>query len=339
MLDQLARLSRDPSAEGRRSLLSAVTDLFRVEEQPFELLQDHYSAIATDALDRIGPDDRSSYAKRVAASATLPRTIATKLARDPEAAVASVLLALSPVLTDADLASIAVTHSPQHLLAIAGRSSLSANVTDVLVDRGDGAVLRKVSGNAGAELSESGMAGLIRHAETNPEVLEHLLRRKQNAQDHADRLQRIANELMPAVTVDNAVPFTPERRQAQARKLELRVLVAEVRSGARQTDDVVRLLASEDRAFDLAQLIGAVSGIPDAQVLKALLEFDVSGIAVACRSVGLSESAFQALLSLRRTRLRQSETQVERDLEAFRDLPNDVSERAMRFLQVRLRTA
>jgi hypothetical protein len=112
-----------------------------------------------------------------------------------------------------------------------------------------------------------------------------------------------------------------------------------VRSGARQTDDVVRLLASEDRAFDLAQLIGAVSGIPDAQVLKALLEFDVSGIAVACRSVGLSESAFQALLSLRRTRLRQSEMQVERDLEAFRDLPNDVSERAMRFLQVRLRTA
>ena len=339
MLEQLARLSRDSSAEGRRTLLNAVTDLFLVEEQPSDTLQDHYSAIASDALGRIGLDDRSSYAQRVASSPNLPRTVATRLARDPEAAVASVVLSLSPVLTDADLASIAVTHSPQHLLAIAGRPLLSANVTDVLVDRGDEAVLRKVSENAGAEFSDAGMAGLVRHAESDHVLLETLVRRKQNAHDHAERLQRIAHELMPPTGMDSPVPFTAERRQAQARKLELRVLVAEVRSGARQVDEVVHLLSSEDRAFDLAQLIGAVSGIPDAQVLKALLEFDVSGIAVACRSIGLGEAAFRALLALRRTRLRQSQAQVNQDAVAFDELPNDVSERAMRFLQVRLKTA
>jgi uncharacterized protein (DUF2336 family) len=336
MLNQLAQLSRDASVEGRRSLLNAVTDLFLVEEAPTAAVSDHYAFIANDALETIDGSDRASYAERVASSATLPRTVATRLARDPEAAVAGIVLKLSPVLSDADLASIAVTHSPQHLLAIASRQTLSANVTDILVERGDGKVLRTVSGNKGAQFSEPGMARLLRHAEADHEVLENLVRRTTLSPEHAARLQRIANGLMPS-TEANAAPFTAERRQAQARRLEVKLLVADVRSGARTPDDVVRLLASEDRAFDLAQLLGAIAGIPDAQVLKVLLEFDVSGIAVACRSVGLSDAAFKAVLDLRRSRLRQSEKQVERDAEAYADLPNDVSERAMRFLQVRLK--
>jgi uncharacterized protein (DUF2336 family) len=338
MLDQLARLSRDSSAEARRTLLNAVTDLFLVEEQPSERAQDHYCAIACEALNRIGSTDRSAYSKRVASVPTLPHTIATRLARDPDAAVASVVLALSPVLTDADLASIAVTHSPQHLLAIAERPTLSAKVTDVLVERGDQPVLRKVGANTGAELSETGMAALLRHAEADQVLLENLVQHRRIAEASAERISRIALGLMSSGR-DNAVPFTAERRQAQVRKLELRVLVAEVRSGARHPDDAVQLLASEDRAFDLARLIGAISGIPDAQILKALLESEVSGIAVACRSIGLGVQAFRSLLDLRKNRLGLSDAQIERDASAFGDLPNDVSERAMRFLQVRLRTA
>jgi uncharacterized protein (DUF2336 family) len=336
MLEHLTQLSRDQSPEGRRSLLNAVTSLFLVEQEPSNAVKDDYAFIAGQALDRVTVEARSSYAQQVASSTTLPRTLAVKLANDPEAAVAGVVLALSPVLTDADLASIAVVHSPQHLLAIAGRSALSAEVTDILVERGDAPVLRTVSGNEGAELSDRGMSSLLRHAESDHLVHQQLSKRKHLSREHSERLHRIATELMPT---GDTVPFTSERRQAQARKLEVKVLIAEVKRGARSLDDAVGLLASEDRAFDLAQLIGAIAGIPDAQVLKALLESDASGIAVACRSIALSEEAFGSVLLLRQARLRQSDEQLARDAQAYEDLPNDVSERAMRFLQVRLKLA
>lgn len=336
MLEHLNQLSKDQSPEGRRTLLNAVTSLFLVEQEPSDAVKDDYAFIAGQALDRISVEDRSSYAQQVAKSPTLPRGVAVKLANDPEAVVAGVVLALSPVLTDADLASIAVVHSPQHLLAIAGRASLSANVTDILVERGDAPVLRTVSGNEGAEFSDKGISTLLRHAETDALVHEHLSRRRHLAPEHTERLHRIASGLMPT---GDMVPFTSERRQAQARKLEVKVIVSEVKRGVRSLDDAAQLLALEDRAFDLAQLIGAVAGIPDAQVLKALLEFDVSGIAVACRSIGLSEAAFGSVLQLRQNRLRQSDEKATKDAQAYEDLPNDVSERAMRFLQVRLKLA
>jgi uncharacterized protein (DUF2336 family) len=339
MLQHLTRLSRDPSAEGRRTLLNAVTNLFLVEEAPSRAVSDDYAFIAEQALEAISPDDRSVYAESVARCSTLPRTVAMKLASDPEAAVAGVVLALSPVLTDADLASIAVTHSPQHLLAIAKRPVLSSNVTDVLVQRGEAPVLRTVSANDGAEFSEQGISALMQHAENDQGILQNLAKRRELSPEHIERLQRIATELMPTGTAGNAVPFTAERRQAQTRKLEVKILIAEVKRGERSLDDSTRLLATEDRAFDLAQLIGALAGIPDAQVLKALLEPDVSGIAVACRSIGMSEDAFRALLALRRSRLRQQDIQMARDAQAYEDLPNDVSERAMRFVQVRLKLA
>jgi uncharacterized protein (DUF2336 family) len=209
-------------------------------------------------------------------------------------------------------------------------------VTDILVERGDAPVLRTVSGNEGAEFSEQGMSTLLRHAEADQLVHQQLSRRKHLSPEHTERLHRIATGL---ISTGDTVPFTSERRQAQARKLEVKVLISEVKRGARSLDDAAHLLASEDRAFDLAQLIGAVAGIPDAQALKALLESDVSGIAVACRSIGLSEEGFVSVLELRRTRLRQADEQVARDARAYAELPNDVSERAMRFVQVRLKLA
>jgi uncharacterized protein (DUF2336 family) len=338
MLEHLTQLSRDRSVEGRRNLLNAVTNLFLVESEPSLSVKDDYSYIAEQALDALPSDERSSYAESVATCPTLPRQVAMKLAGDPEAAVASIVLALSPVLTDADLASIAVTHSPQHLLAIAERPSLSPNITDILVERGDAPVLRAVSGNEGAEFSDQGMSALIHHARSDKGILQNLARRSTLPEEHIGRIQRIAAELMPS-GASNAVPFTPERRQAQSRKLEVKILIAEVKRGERSLDGAVHLLASEDRAFDLAQLIGALAGIPDAQALKALLELDASGIAVACRSIGLGDAAFRAVLELRQARLRQAAAQVEKDAQAYSELPNDVSERAMRFVQVRLKLA
>jgi uncharacterized protein (DUF2336 family) len=338
MLDRLITLSKDPSAQGRRELLHAVTDLFLVEPAPSETVQEDYSQIAVQTLGQLAEGDRAAYAERVAAEPTVPRSVATKLANDPAVAVASVVLRLSPVLTDADLAAVAVTHSAQHLLAIAQRASLSENVTDILVQRGDRAVLRTVSGNEGARLSENGLTGLIDRSNGDDQVFENLVRRThQFTPDQAIRLQRIADQITatPSVDLSQAQPFTMERKQAQERRLEVRLLVADIQKGRRSVSEVMEMLAGDDRAFDLAQVISALSGVPSVQCLKVLLEPEVSGIAVACRSIGATPEAFRCVLDLRAARLGHTAKQVEKSLQTYADLPAEVAERTLRFLAVR----
>jgi hypothetical protein len=338
MLDRLIGLSRDTSAEGRRELLHAVTDLFLVESEPSETVREHYSDIAVEALGRVHEGDRAAYASRVAGEATLPRSVATRLAGDPAIAVASIVLKLSPVLTDADLAAVAVTHSAQHLLAIAQRATLSETVTDVLVQRGDRAVLRTVSGNDGARFSPRGISGLIDRSDGDEQIIVNLVKRTdQLTPEHASRVQRIAGQIgaLQGGALDGAQPFTPERRQAQERRFEVRLLIADVQKGLRTVSEVVETLAAEDRAFDLAQVVSVVAGIENVQCLKALLEPDASGIAVACRNIGITAEAFRAVLSLRASRLHQSEYQVDKDALMYDSLPSEVADRTMRFLQVR----
>src|SRR5262245_48706449 len=63
---------------------------------------------------------RQALAEAVAASANLPHSVATRLARD-DFEVARSILQCSPVLTDEDLSEIVRTHAMQYALAVAGR--------------------------------------------------------------------------------------------------------------------------------------------------------------------------------------------------------------------------
>jgi uncharacterized protein (DUF2336 family) len=338
MLDRLISLSKDPSATGRRELLHAVTDLFLVEPEPNDAAKDDYSHIALQTLGHLGEGDRAAYAKRIAAENTMPRQVATKLANDPAAAVATVVLRLSPVLTDADLAAVAVTHSTQHLLAISQRTSISEKVTDILVQRGDRDVLQTVSGNDGAKLSDRGLSGLLERSAGDDRIFENLVRRtSQFTPEQGIRLQRIADQVTASAARDlaEATPFTVERKQAQERRLEVKLLVADIEKGRRSPSEVVEMLAADDRAFDLAQVVSAISGVPSVQCLKVLLDPESTGIAVACRSIGVSPEAFRAVLDLRAARLGRSGKQLDKEVAAYADLPAEIADRTLRFLSVR----
>ena len=72
------------------------------------------------------------------------------LAWDDEIAIAGPVLSLSDRLTTPDLIEIALAKSQPHLLAISERSSLSEELTDTLIERGDQEVINKLAENAGA---------------------------------------------------------------------------------------------------------------------------------------------------------------------------------------------
>jgi uncharacterized protein (DUF2336 family) len=347
MLDRLARMSADASSEGRRELLNAVTDLFLIDAEPSDAAVEHYADIADRSLAAMVGDDRAVYAERVAAAPTLPNPVARRLASDDEYSVAHLVLKLSPVLTDADLAAIAVTHPQSHLVAIAERVSLSESVTDILVERGNQKVLRTVSGNDGAQFSDVGLDKLIERGGEDIQVQKNLAgRSEQLPASQAKRVLQIAAQLSmaggsPEYATEIISGDVPKRvaRQAREKRLEVRLLIADLKGGKRQLDDVLASLAREDRAFDLAQVLSTVSDVQNAHVLRALLQKEPSGIAVACRSAGVGREAFQAILELRSSRLGLPASQVGRDVESYEQLPAALSERAMRFLKMRSNVA
>ena len=80
--------------------------------------------------------------------------------------VAGPVLAQSPRLVTADLVEIASSKGAEHLYAISSRAAIEMQVTDILVRRGDFSVKRKLAGNTGAQISESGFNSLLRSART-----------------------------------------------------------------------------------------------------------------------------------------------------------------------------
>ena len=77
-------------------------------------------------------------------------------------------------LENQHLVEIASTKGQDHLLAISGRTDLPEAVTDVIVDRGERKVIRKLANNASARFSEAGYSGIIARADADDELTEIL---------------------------------------------------------------------------------------------------------------------------------------------------------------------
>ena len=107
---------------------------------------------------------RVDLAERFSRLNNAPRHLVSQLARENEIAVAGPVLRHSPVLDEAALVEIARLKGQGHLLAMSERPTLSAVVTDVLVERGDRDVVRRAAGNSGAEFSPGSYSELIKRA-------------------------------------------------------------------------------------------------------------------------------------------------------------------------------
>ena len=115
---------------------------------------------------------------RLAAVDNAPANVIGRLSSDNDIAIAGPVLEKSNVLTDENLVAIAKVKSQDHLWAIAGRKRISEIVTDVLVERGNVDVVRKVAGNPGAIFSELGFVKVIHIARGNEALAIALASRK-----------------------------------------------------------------------------------------------------------------------------------------------------------------
>jgi len=107
---------------------------------------------------------RADLAERLSVLANAPRALVGQLAREDEILIAGPLLRRSPVIDERALIEIARIKGQGHLLAMSERPSLSPDLTDVIVRRGDREAVRRAAGNAGALFSQAGYSALIKRA-------------------------------------------------------------------------------------------------------------------------------------------------------------------------------
>src|SRR5205814_6574750 len=107
-----------------------------------------------------------------------PLNVIHRLAFDDEIAVAGPVLRESERLDDDTLVANASIKSQAHLLAISQRKIIAEQVTDVLVERGNREVVNSVAGNEGARFSGAGFLHMVKRAEGDSILAEHLGLRK-----------------------------------------------------------------------------------------------------------------------------------------------------------------
>lgn len=157
----------------RTELLRQITDLFFQNG-------DRLSGEQTDVFDRtllllIAHVEKRALvelSRRLAAAGNAPVNVIRALARDPEISVAEPVLSNSLRLTSDDLAEIAGSGSQAHLLVISRRPDLTEKVSDVLIAKGDGEVLRQVAANQNCRISHDGFERLVRAAEADEALAE-----------------------------------------------------------------------------------------------------------------------------------------------------------------------
>jgi uncharacterized protein (DUF2336 family) len=175
VIEELEDVLAAGSSDRRTEILRRVTDLFLGNAENFnheqvgvfdDVLAHLIHQVETNALAELG--------SRLAPIGNAPSGIIRTLSRHDEISVAGAVLAQSPQLTDGDLVEIAGLRGQGHLGAISERKRLAAAVTDILIQRGDTTVVRKLSQNQGATFSDRGYETLATRAETDEQLAENL---------------------------------------------------------------------------------------------------------------------------------------------------------------------
>jgi uncharacterized protein (DUF2336 family) len=188
LAEELEAVVASGSVARRTDILSRVTDLFvydaaRYSSNQVRLFGDVMARLARG----MGTEARARLAGRLAPISGAPFNVVQMLALDDDAKVAGPVLVQSERLAERDLLLIAASKGQHHLLALAHREGLSQRVTDILIARGDHAVLCSLVRNRGARFSTAGWRRLNERTRTEPALAAELARRSEvgaDAQSH-----------------------------------------------------------------------------------------------------------------------------------------------------------
>src|ERR1700730_3226500 len=165
LIPELDEIVRHGDPKRRAEAARGIAELYL--EAAANLRPDHvdpFDGVLIDLVPHTAIAARADLAERLSILANAPPALVGQLAREDEILIAGPLLRRSPVIDEGALIEIARMKGQGHLLAMSERPTLSPDITDVIVRRGDREVVRRAAGNAGAAFSKAGYSTLIKRA-------------------------------------------------------------------------------------------------------------------------------------------------------------------------------
>jgi uncharacterized protein (DUF2336 family) len=346
IIAELEDAVRGGSSAKRVETLRQVTDLFLHDG---DRLSDDQVKVFDDVLclliARVETRAKAELSKRLAPLDYAPFEVIQHLAWDDEIEVAGNVLAHSSRLGTEVLVEIASSKGQDHLLAISGRPSLPAAVTDVIVDRGEGAVIRKLANNAGAQFSDKGYSNIVARASTDDELVEilglrgdlppscmrDLLRRAKEAV--RDRLLAIAP---PTVQEEIKKVLNEVAREAPppARSFGVAEEMVKLMKGLNELDDAAVYKFAETNKFDEVTVALAVLNEMPVEMTAKLMEGPRADLLlIPCRSARLNWPTVESILR-NRPKHPVNEATLEIAQRDFRKLSMETAQRTVRFWQL-----
>jgi uncharacterized protein (DUF2336 family) len=303
------------SSDRRTEILRRMTDLFLGSAEAFnneqvglfdDVLAHLVTQVETKALAELGA--------RLAPVENAPHGIICTLARHDEIAVAGPVLTQSPQLTDGDLVEIAESKGQGHLGAISERKRLASAVTDILIQRGDTTVVRKLSQNEGAAFSDGGYVSLVKRAETDERLAENLGMRLDMPPQLLQDLISKATETVRARLLSVIPPESQSAIQGVLASVSDKVMrdvsaprdfsrataLIDTLQDSRQLNELAIAGFAEAGQYDeVVAGLARICGGPTDLIDRLMQNVRYDGILVACKAAELRWPTFNAILKIR----------------------------------------
>src|SRR4051812_17906409 len=297
IIAELEAAVRGGSPAKRVETLRQVTDLFlhdgeRLSAEQIQVFDDVLCLLTA----RVETRARVELSKRLAPVDFAPFEVIRHLAWDDEIAVAGEVLTHSSRLATDALVEIATTKGQDHLLAISGRANLPEAVTDVIVDRGESRVIRKLANNASARFSETGYSKIVTRSETDAELIEILGLRidlplkflrdllSRATQAVRERLLALASpelqEEIKRVLKDISATVRKEMRDFTA----VEAIIKCMNERRELNDDMIVRFAKARRFDDVAASLGVRGNAPTEMMMRLLEGVRSDLILIPCKS-------------------------------------------------------
>ena len=306
-------LARDRSEQSRRMLFENISDLFvstdgRLSDRERILMRD----ILAKLIGEIEMEVRRSLAESLTDADHAPTDLINLLAND-DIAVARPILMRSRVLRDIELIEIIRHRTHEHRMSIAMRASLTEEVSDALIERGEENVIATLVQNPDANISRLAMEYLVEQSRRIDRFQEPLLRRADLPPDLAHRMfwwvsaalrshilthfSIAAHELDPHMeSATGAILAEP----GGARPSRAETLADDMYGKGLLTDRLLIQMLRDTQLPMFTAGLARLLGVNLKTARYAIYETGGEGLALACKSLEFSRSSFATIFLLTR---------------------------------------
>ena len=351
LIDQLEEALGDKDFTRRADVLRKVTDLFVLRSGNFSEDQiELFDTVMGKLLETIESSARAQFGGRIARLPDAPRGVVRRLAFDDAIEVAGSVLTHSERLDVDTLVDSAKTQSQDHLLAISGRKVLVEAVTDVLVERGNRAVVAATAHNAGAKFSDFGASTLVQKARDDGDLALCVWSRpdipRQNlVKLFVDASETVKNRLVEAdprraELIKAMVAQATDDIQSKARAGSIEFsqaahLVRELNVAGRLNEPQLLAFADEGSFDKVVAALSLMCDLPVGVVERAFVQNQSEQIVVLARALDISWATTIKLLLMHAGVNGSSRQQLDITFANFFRLQPATAQTALKFYRMR----